>query len=184
MIKFVISLILITLLLTNHKNACLFANSQKKFVKLLAYSNPFDREKPAFVKPPPSSVAYGNPNVLYNPVTRELVYVPTFDTTVLLKPSQIKTPKNYIKPEIDSERKIGVTSKTPSAIKRDGKWILPEDSIVLKFIKEGWMIDPSRPGVLMPNMSTEKGRRVARSLKPIVLPGRGIPTYKNDYSTY
>ena len=46
------------------------------------------------------------------------------------------------------------------------------------------MIDPSRPGVLMPNMSTEKGRRVARSLKPTFLPGRGIPTYKNDYSTY
>ena len=184
MSRIVISLIFINLLPTNDKSACLFGNSQKKFVKLLAYSNPFDHEKPAFVKPPPGSVAYGNPNVLYNPVTRELVYVPTFDTTVLLKPSQIKTPKNYIKPEIDSERKIGVTSKTPSAIKRDGKWILPEDSIVLKFIKEGWMIDPSRPGVLMPNMSTEKGRRVARSLKPIVLPGRGIPTYKNDYSTY
>ena len=78
MIKFVISLILITLFLTNDKNACLFGNSQKKFVKLLAYSNPFDREKPAFVKPPPSSVAYGNPNVLYNPITRELVYVPNF----------------------------------------------------------------------------------------------------------
>ena len=184
MSRIVISLIFINLLPANDKNACLFGNSQKKFVKLLAYSNPFDHEKPAFVKPPPGSVAYGNPNVLYNPVTRELVYVPTFDTTVLLKPSQIKTPKNYIKPEIDSERKIGVTSKTPSAIKKDGKWILPEDSIVLKFIKEGWMIDPSRPGVLMPNMSTEKGRRVARSLKPTVLPGRGIPTYKNDYSTY
>lgn len=54
---------------------------------------------------------------------------------------------------------IKVTSETWGAKKNKyGQWSIKEDSVLMKFVDEGYMIDPKRPNVLLPNPNTKKGR--------------------------
>lgn len=75
-----------------------------------------------------------------------------------------------------------VTKDTFGAIKNEyGQWVLPIGHPMLDLIKEGYMIHPKKPNVVIPNPYSTAGRKLIASLKPKYAPSRGFKTETKHY---
>ena len=75
-------------------------------------------------------------------------------------------------------------SKTPTAIKINGKWTLPRGGTIDRLLSKGYMIDPSNPSCLKPNPLHPKYNELISSLNPRRGASMGFtPTSKNNSLT-
>lgn len=78
---------------------------------------------------------------------------------------------------------LKVTKETFGAVKKRGSWRLPIGHPMLRLMKEGYMIHPSKPNAMIPNPHTKAGRKLIASMKPKYAPSRGFKANKPKESS-